>query len=46
MEVVDVVLGAMDGVDRGINVVPLVKGTPLTTRGGVALGVILMGVFE
>ena len=47
MEVVDVVLGAMEGVDRGVillSVVPLVNATPLTTRGGVVLGVILMGV--
>jgi hypothetical protein len=47
VDVVDVVLGAMEGVDRGVillNVVPLVRATPLTTRGGVVLGVILMGV--
>jgi hypothetical protein len=49
VEVVDVVLGAIEGVDRGtilVNAVPDVNGTPLTTRGGVALGVILLGVFE
>lgn len=43
----DVVLGAMEGVDRGgllLSDVPLVNATPLTTRGGVVLGVILMGV--
>jgi hypothetical protein len=54
VDVVDVVLGAIEGVDiegvdRGailFNAVPDVNGTPLTTRGGVVLGVILLGVFE
>ena len=43
----DEVDGAREGVDRGgclFKTVPLVNGTPFTTRGGVLLGVILIGV--
>ena len=43
------VLGAIEGVDLGgilFNITPLVRATPLTTRGGVVLGVILIGVLE
>jgi hypothetical protein len=46
--VVEEVVGASEaGVDRGaclLSMVPLVKGTPFTTSGGVLLGVMPKGV--
>lgn len=43
----EAMLGATEGVDRGSTLcrtVPLVRVTPLTTRGGVGLGVTFIGV--